>query len=149
MINISSNSTLFFKFFIPVFWSVFFTAFLIGLFIADVEYIGEIPIFMARVAAFVFLAAGLLFFYLFLFPLKRVEVGAENFIVTDYFKNYKYTYDSIEKIAARDWYFFKTRTIFLKSPGSFGKKIHFISSRKRYKKFTEAHPVFAEDKSNV
>lgn len=140
MTNISSNATLFFKFFIPVFWLVFGTAFLIGLLLGDAEYVGEVPMFGARVINLVILLLGLLFFYLYVFPLKRVEAGPEFFIVTNYFKNYRYSYDSIEHIEERDWFFFKTFTIVLKERGSFGKKIHFVGSGKRFGKFRAAHP---------
>jgi len=135
MTHVSSNATLFFKFFIPVFWMVFFTAFFIGLLISDVEYIGNVPMFLARVFSIGFVAVGALFFYLFVLPIKRVEMNSEYFIVTNYFKNYKYSYDSIESIAERDWYFFRTYTIILKESGSFGKKINFVGSRKRFPRF--------------
>lgn len=145
MIHTSSNSTLFFKFFIPVFWTVFFTSFLIGLFISEAEYIGNMPIFLWKVFNLGFIMVGLLFFYLYVLPLKRVEMNAEHFVVTNYFKNYRYSYDSIEHIKERDWYFFRTYTIILKEAGSFGKKINFVGSRKRFPKFREAHPQHFAD----
>jgi len=140
MTHVSSNATLFFKFFIPIFWTVFFTAFFIGLLISEVEYIGNVPMFLARVFSLGFVAIGVLFFYLFVLPLKRVEMNPEYFIVTNYFKNYKYSYDSIESIEERDWYFFRTYTIILKEVGSFGRKINFVGSRKRFPKFREENP---------
>ena len=140
MTHASSNATLFFKFFIPVFWTVFFIAFFIGLLISDVEYIGNVPMFLARVFSIGFVAVGALFFYLFVLPLKRVEMNPEYFIVTNYFKNYKYSYDSIDSIEERDWYFFRTYTIILKESGSFGKKINFVGSRKRFPKFRMENP---------
>lgn len=146
MTHVSSNSTLFFKFFLPVFWTVFFTAFLLALlFFTDADYVGQVPMFMARVLNVVFLAAGLTFFYLYVYPLKRVEMHPDYFIVTDYFKNFKYTYQSVASIKERDWYFFKIYTVVLKEAGSFGRKIHFIGSRKRFKKFRAAHPALFAD----
>ena len=137
MTHVSSNANLFLKFFIPIFWTVFFTGFFIGLLISDVEYIGELPMFLARVLAIGFVLIGALFFYLFVLPLKRIEMNPEYFIATNYFKNYRYSYDSIESIKDRDWYFFRTYTIILKESGSFGKKINFVGSRKRFRKFRE------------
>ena len=66
-------------------------------------------------------------------------MNPEYFIATNYFKNYRYSYDSIESIEERDWYFFRTYTIILKESGSFGKKINFVGSRKRFRKFREAN----------
>jgi hypothetical protein len=144
MTHVSSNANLFFKFFIPVFWTVFFTSFFIGLLISDVEYIGTTPMFLARIFAAAFVVAGALFFYLFVLPLKRIEMNSEYFIATNYFKNYKYSYDSIERIEERDWYFFRTYTIILKESGSFGKKINFVGSRKRFRNFREANSAHFE-----
>lgn len=140
MTHVSSNTTLFFKFFVPVFWTVFFIAFFIGLLITDIDYVVNVPMFLARVFVAGFVIIGVLIFYLFIFPLKRVEMNPEYFVVTDYFKNYKYSYDSINSIEERDWYFFRSYTIILKESGSFGKKINFIGSRKRFPKFREANP---------
>ncbi len=144
MTHVSTNATLFFKFFIPVFWTVFFFAFFIGLLISDVEYIGNIPMFLARVFAIGFVVVGALFFYLVVLPLKRIEMNPEYFIATNYFKNYRYSYDSIESIEERDWYFFRTYTIILKESGSFGKKINFVGSRKRFRKFRAENPALFE-----
>lgn len=144
MTLLSSNSTLFFKFFIPVFWLAFFGAFLTALLLSDAEYMGDIPMFIVRVAFAAFLLVGLLIFHLYVFPLKRVEADENGVVATNYFKNYRYTWDSIEKIGVRDWYFFKTNTIFLKAAGSFGRKIHFISSSKRFRKFKLEHSAILD-----
>ena len=96
--------------------------------------------FLARVINVVFILAGVLFFYLYVMPLKRIEMGENAFVVTNYFKNYQYTYDSIESIKERDWFFFRIYTIILKETGSFGRRINFVGSKKRFSKFREAHP---------
>jgi hypothetical protein len=91
--------------------------------------------FLVRVFVAGFVLVGIFVFYLFIFPIKRIEMSPEYFVATDYFKNYRYSYESIQSIEERDWYFFRTYTIILKESGSFGKKINFIGSQKRFSKF--------------
>lgn len=140
MIHVSSNTTLFFKFFLPVFWAVFFGAFFIGLFFIEEEYIGNIPVFLFKVGAGGFWLLGLFAFYSIIYPLKRIEMGEDKFVATDYFKNFQYSYESVQTIEENDWLLFKAYTIVLKEKGSFGKEMTFIGSNKRWPRFRAAYP---------
>ncbi len=135
MERLSSNLTLFFKFFVPVFWIVFFGAFTIAVFVYRNEFYGAIPGQPLRIGAIIFFVSGLFMFYFTLMQLKRVEGNAEYFLVTDYFKTFRYTYDSIEKITESKFAFLKLATIHLKEKGSFGKRMFFITSSSRYEGF--------------
>ena len=126
---------MFFKFFIPVFWIVFFGAFTVAVFVYRNEFYGEIPGRPLRIGSVIFFASGLVMFYFTLMRLKRVEGNAEHLIITDYFKTFRYTHAGIDKITESKFAFLKLVTIHLKEKGSFGIKIPFIASASRYEEF--------------
>lgn len=139
MERLSSNLTLFFKFFVPIFWIVFFGAFTIAVFAYRDEFYGAVPGQSLQIGTVIFFVSGLFMFYFTLMQLKRVEGNAESFVVTDYFKTFRYTYDSVEKITESRFTFLKLATIHLKEKGSFGKRISFITSSSRYEGFMKQH----------
>lgn len=137
MERLSSNMTLFFKFFVPVFWIVFFGAFTIATFVYQHEFYGKIPGQALRIGALAFFLSGLVMFYFTLMQLKRVEGDASHLMVTDYFKTYRYPLDSIAKITESKFLFLRLSTIHLKEKGSFGVKMPFISSSSQYEEYMQ------------
>ncbi len=141
MIQLSSNSTLFFKIFVPVFWLTFFGA----LWGATVFSVDE-PVFMGfRIASFrigitIFWLVGLAIFYLTSYQLKRVDADHEYIYVSNYFKNFRYPYSNVEKIKTVDLGILDFGSITLVTKGNFGKKIRFIRSNKGFKKYLEMYP---------
>lgn len=135
MERLSSNLTLFFKFFVPVFWIVFFGAFTVAVFAYKNEFYGEIPGRPLRIGSVIFFASGLIMFFLTTMRLKRVEGNSEHLIITDYFKTFRYAHAGIDKITESKFAFIKVVTIHLKEKGSFGIKIPFIASASRYEEF--------------
>lgn len=144
MERVSTNATLFLKIFVPIFWMVFFGAFTVAVFVYDFEYFGNIPKVPFRIGALFFYLSGVLMFYLTLMRLKRVEMDELYIYVTDYFKHYRYPYHNIEKLEESTFLFLQIITIHLKTPGNFGKKITFVSSKARYASFFESHPNLSE-----
>lgn len=147
MERVSSNSTLFFKFFVPIFWIVFFGAFTVATFAYNFEYFGNIPKWPFRIGVLVFFLSGVLMFYFTLMRLKRVEMDELFIYVTDYFKHYRYPYHNVEKFQESNFLFLQIVTLHLKEPGNFGKKVTFISSKNRYESFFETHPNLRELRS--
>jgi hypothetical protein len=135
MERLSSNLTLFFKFFVPIFWIVFFGAFTIAVFAYRNEFYGQVPGQALQIGTVLFFVSGLFMFYFTLMQLKRVDGNAEYLVVTDYFKTFRYSYDSVEKITESRFAFLKLATIHLKEKGSFGKRMFFITSSSRYEGF--------------
>ncbi len=76
--------------------------------------------------------------------LKRVDMDEDFMYVSNYFKTFRYTYPSIEKIKERDFLLFYTIHVHLKEAGEFGKKIVFISRSKKLDRYLKAHPKVAE-----
>lgn len=136
MQRVSSNLTLFFKIFIPVFWSVFFGAMLIAFFVNKTEFFFNTANF--RIGAIVFYLSGLIMYYFMLFRLKRVELDDEFAYVSNYFKTFRYPWRNIIEIQETSFIIFTICTMKLKEGGYFGEKIVFIASRNHYKKYMES-----------
>ena len=134
MQRISTNLTLFYKFFIPVFYIAFFGAFTwVSFTLSGIS----LPTRLLIVVLFVL--TGLLLYFTF-FQLKRVEIDEEHIYVTNYFKHLRYSHNSVEKIVERDFMLFRIATIHLHQSGSFGKKLIFVPSGSLYNDFWKNHP---------
>ena len=75
--------------------------------------------------------------------IKRIEMDEEYIYATNYFKTFRYPYDSVESVSEQDYLLFKTLSFRLKEDGTFGKKISCIQSQKLYKDFILDHPKVA------
>lgn len=147
MNRLSSSVTLILKLFFPVFWVIFFGSFTVAFVFYDgYNMVFSNPAFKA--GAVLFFLAGVMLLYLSLWQLRRVEVDEEYFYVTDYFKTVRIPFPLVEKITESNWLIFTTLTIRLKNKGYFGKKIHFIQSKKNVDDFlrsrVDLHPFFEE-----
>lgn len=144
MQRLSTNLTLFFKFFIPVFWLVFFGAFLAAIFIYGDELASGFSSLSFRLGAVAFYLSGLVLFYFTLFPLKRLEADAEFLYITNYFKTLRYSWDSIEEIKESKFLFFTLGTVSLKEKGLLGQHHRFIASNRNYRQFWTEYPQLEE-----
>lgn len=127
MLRLSSNMTLVLKVFIPTFWIVFFTLFLIAIFISDSE---ALPLFHFPLYRYGFVAFYLLFLaflYFTFIQLKRVDMDSESIYVTNYIKTYRYPLADIKSFKMVDNIIFKLGIIELHAKGKFGKKIYFYA----------------------
>lgn len=140
MYRVSTNLTLFFKFFIPVFWIVFFGSFTLAVFAYGAE-LGSLfgrPSFKwGTLASF---SGGVLLLALTLMRLKRVELNEDFVYVTDYFRSYRYPWHNIAAIEESDFMFIRLVRITFKTPGKFGRRIRFMASHRLYAAFWAAHP---------
>jgi hypothetical protein len=140
MYRISSNWTLFLKIFFPTAWMTFFGLLTLAIILADP---GELPIGGGIVFKIVFVTGFivfLLFIWLTVIRLKRVDFGDEGIYVSNYFKTYRYKYEDVSKIKENNLGLFILGTIELKDKGSFGKNIYLIISKIHYQDFLEKHP---------
>jgi len=140
MQRVSSNLTLFYKFFIPVFWTVFFGAVTLAVIFSDYAYVGTIPRSTFQIMVVTFFLSGIVMFAFTLLRLKRVEMSPDFIYVTNYFKNYRYPYHNIEKLEISSFFLFHTASLYLRQPGSFGRKVTFVASYYRLRDFLDNHP---------
>jgi hypothetical protein len=127
--RVSSNITIFLKLFLPTAWIVFFALFTLSIFIVDEV---SLPFLTSPVFKYPFLAAFLLFFLLIyktIMQLKRLELGEENYIVSNYFKTVRFQYRDIDSIDTASLGRFQLVTFNLSGPGSFGKRMYFLVSK--------------------
>ena len=107
MQRVSTNLTLFYKFFVPIFWIVFFGSVTIAAVLSDNAIFGEFSGRPFRIGLVFFFLSGLAMFGFTLMRLKRVEMSADHLYVTNYFKHLRYPYRDIEKIAESEFLIFR------------------------------------------
>ncbi len=141
--NVSSNSTVFLKYFLPTIWTVFFgTLFVVILFAGQVN-VGTIDSTIFKyIYGFAFLAI-IIFMYFTFFKLKRVEFDESSVYITNYVKVYRYPFSSIEHVTKHHYGWWLIYRIELKEAGFFGKKSTFIASKKRLTAFLNDNPEVA------
>jgi len=133
--RISSDLTLLFKFFIPVFWTVFFGAMTLAFWLTPMG----MDYKSVRIIYTGILVSGIILLYLTVFQLKRIEIHPEYIFITNYFKYYRYPLADIEKMTFKRVPIFTIGTVILKEKGSLGKKAIFIASKSRLKSFVQEY----------
>ena len=128
------------KWLLPVIWTSFFgTLTLLVVAAVPFEGSGPIPVWAAKLLAVSFFGSGLLLLYLMFMRLKRVDFGETHFYVSNYFRTYRYTYDSVQKITLEKGLFARRAIIHFHSPSSFGLRVTFLPSH-RLEEFIKAYP---------
>lgn len=144
MHRVSTNLTLFYKFFIPIFWIVFCGSVTVAVLAYPFKYVGNIPAGSFRFGVLFFYLASVLLLAFTLMRLKRVEADGHFFYVTNYFKTARYPFHSIEQVAERKFFFFNIATIHFKEKGIFGKRAFFVPSKPRLREFWDTNPEMKE-----
>jgi hypothetical protein len=136
-IRLSSNWTLILRLFIPIAWITFFSSFLLSSFLANPVEVPQLAKHSFRLAVLAFILGGIGFFYFTFFRLKRVDADEQFIYVTNYFKTYRYTFDSIERIQIYDHILFKGIHIILRDKGKFGRRLIFLPKMLHFNRFIE------------
>ncbi len=144
MQRVSTNLTTFLKLAVPTVWIVFFTTLLIAILLVDKQTLPFLTTTSFRLGYIIVYLIFFAFLYMTVMQLKRLELGEENYLVSNYFKTYKMIYSDIESIRILPLWRFKIMTIRLKAKSSFGKKLHVLLSSHLYELFLENHPKTAE-----
>ena len=138
-VRVSSYWTLFLKIFIPTVWIVFFGA--VTIFVTVLNGLGNISLGLSVKAAIIGLyAIGFVLLYISFLRLKRVEMTAEHFFVTNYFKTFRYTYQSLKNIKELDFLIMQIVIFEFVEKSAFGKKVFFVRRRKIWNEFVSEHP---------
>ncbi|WP_116125480.1 hypothetical protein [Lewinella sp. IMCC34183] len=136
MLRLSSNLTLFLKLFLPVFWTTIMVGVTLVAWFAPEHYFGGIPLQSLRYGVVFLLLMGVGTFWLALWPLKRVETNGEYLYVSNYFRTARYhLVEDVEEITENRFLFFKLATVRLRGPGTFGRNLRFLTSRKQFDTF--------------
>ena len=135
MQRVSTNLTLFYKLFIPIFWAVFFGCAVVALLIVNPPYIAGIKSPFWKLLLGGSYVLGLLLIWWAIARLKRVEMDEHFVYVTNYFKTARYPWHAIEHVGERDWLIWHPVDITFKQAGTFGKKVTFVPSKTHFNSF--------------
>jgi len=128
---LSSNSTLFWRVFIPIFGTVFFTGLLLTfLLIPGEDLYLPFPILWGRVFIFVIWIGWFLLMRLTLWRFKRVDASNTHFFVTNYWITVRYPWSDVEKTEEKKRLGRRIVNIYLRAPGRFGQKISFLPDKR-------------------
>jgi hypothetical protein len=140
MTQLSSNSTLFWRIFLPFFLTIAFTMLSAAAILnEDVQIFG----FKGTVKKVFFLGIWtlvMLFIAKTGWKMRRIEANPDNFTVTDFWKNARYTWDSVERIESGRLLWVSVVDIHLHEAGVFGKRISFRASKSNMKEFLAQNP---------
>ncbi len=132
--QLSSTATLYLKFLVTIFWTVFFGSFAVAFWtLEDSQIIGGTHF---RWIFSLFVAAGILLLFRTLFRLKRVDTEKDALIITNYFKSYRFPFSLIERVKILPVLFsYKIVILYFTKRTAFGKKIFFLSNTVRLEEF--------------
>ncbi len=137
--RLSSNLTLFFKFFVPVLWSTLVGCLLAAVWLLPAEQLPVSATPSLRWGLIFFFLTGLALFGLVLLPLKRIEADAHFVYVTNYFRAARYPWHNVQGISETGVFGLGYATVFLREGGTFGRRMRFLSSSRKLRKFYQAH----------
>ena len=140
MIRLSSAWTLVLKLFFPVFYIVFMGAWSIS-----TIYLGDevSPVFehwVYRISMVILFITGVLLFRYTTWRLKRLDGSSTHFYITDYFKTFRYSFDSLYELKPISFGPFHFLRIKLKEKGSFGIKMYILIEKSVWEQYLIAHP---------
>ncbi len=141
--QLSSNSTLFYRLFVPTLWLGFFGAFFLAIFFSEKPEIGGLNLNSLKWELLAFVLTFVVVFKFTLWKLLRIDADMEYIYVTNYFRTVRYPLQDVEKIEVSRGFIYQYGTLYLKGKGYFGQNLSFIASKPRVEKFIAAEPVIA------
>lgn len=125
--QLSSNSTLFWRVFVPIFGTVFLAGFLIGfLLTAEEELYLPVSALWARLAVAALLLSWLLLVRRTLWRLKRIDADDAFLYVTNYWTTVRYPWSEVLRFEEKRRMGRRIIDLHLRAPGRFGQKISFL-----------------------
>ncbi len=141
MYRLSSNATLFFKIFLPVFWTTIMVGINVVAWFASENNSESAQLQSLRYGLLFTLVMGAAGFWLLFWPLKRVETDGKDVYVSNYFRTAHYSWEhDVAGIEESNFLGFRLCWLELNGVGSFGRRMRFLGSRKLMAGFKEAFP---------
>ncbi len=137
--NLSSNMTLFWRVFLPVFGTVFFTGLLVALWVTTEEDL-YLPysVWWPRGIALALWLGWLYYVRAMLWPLKRIDADDAHLYVTNYWVTVRYPWTDVERLEEVKKVGRRFVLLHLKAPGRFGQVIRFLPGS-RYQEWMQEH----------
>lgn len=125
---VSTRWTLFLKLILPTLWTCFFGGMALAMLFVELQVNEPFSPLTARLMMFSFAVSTVGLLYLLFMRVKWVAMDAEHFYISNFFKSYKYTYDSVAAIEETKILWWRRITIHFHQPSAFGKSVFFIAS---------------------
>ncbi|MEO5581524.1 MAG: hypothetical protein ABIR66_02440 [Saprospiraceae bacterium] len=142
MTRVSSGWTLVLKIFLPVFYGVFMLTWTV----ATIKSGDEVsPLFETRfykIAMTTLFIIGMLIVRYTVWRLKRMDISNPYIYVTDYFKTFRYTVDSIDSMNTFYIGWLKFLRVELREKGSLGKRFIVLLEKSMWDSYLDTHPDF-------
>lgn len=131
MTLLSSNSTLLYRLFLPMFFTIFMGATCIAAWTDEDGGIlsDTLPPHVGNIVWTLLFSIWLWIVIRKMWSLRRVEVDTENLYVSNYWHTAKYGLEDIEALTQRKTLWLPMATIRLRGKGRFGRDIRFIKGR--------------------
>ncbi len=125
--HLSSNATLFWRVFLPVFGTVFLSGMLLAFWLIDPDdlYLNY-SIWWPRILLGLLWLAWLFFIWKKLFPLKRIDADSSHLFVTNYWITVRYPWTDVAGMQPGKWLGRPAISLQLNAPGRFGRNINFF-----------------------
>lgn len=140
MIRLSSGWTLVLRLFIPVFYLVFMGALTLATIIQGSEVSPVFDTWIYRVTMISLLLIGILMIRFTVWRLLRLDASSTHLFITDFFKTFRYSLESIDSIQPFKILFWKFIKIRLKEKGSFGQGLYILLEGNLWNQYIDAHP---------
>ncbi|HNR07184.1 MAG TPA: hypothetical protein PKM27_07710 [Saprospiraceae bacterium] len=140
MNRLSSGWTLVLRLFVPVFYVVFMGALTLATLSQGADLSPVFGTWIYRLAMPGLVLAGILTLRFTVWKLLRLDASPDHFYITNYFRTYRYSLDSIESIRPFGLFFLKFIKIKLKEKGSLGKELYILVERELWDQYADAHP---------
>lgn len=142
--SVSSRWTFLLKLAFPLLWLIIMGGISILILVSPLESIKEpfSPMAAKSLVLSFFLLVLVIFYYLF-GSCKWVGMTDTHLYVSNFFRNFKYTHDSIASFEETNMLLFTKVTLHFHQAGQFGKSVSFIRSH-YWKYFLEKHPQVLE-----
>jgi len=140
MIRLSSGWTLLLRLFIPVFYLVFMGALTGATIIQGADVSPVFGTWIYRLTMLGLLTLGVVTIRFTLWKLLRLDASSSHFFITNYFKTFRYSLESIESIQPFKLFFWTFIQIKLKERGSLGKNLYVLLERRLWVQYLDTHP---------
>lgn len=137
--NLSSNTTLAWRVFLPVFGGVFWSGMVLAFWLIDEEDL-YLPysVWWPRIIFLLLWLGWIYFVRRSLWPLKRIDADDEHIFVTNYWTTARYPWTDVERLEKCRHLGRKAIVLHLKAPGYFGQRILFLSAS-HFPQWMETH----------
>lgn len=127
---LSSNYTLFWRIFLPIFSTVFLIGLLVAFYLTEEDemVMPLVPLSWARTGIVLVLAAWIFLLYRTLWRLKRVDADGRFVYITNYWTTVRYPWEDIACFQMKNTRGTGTWRLELKAKGRFGQVIYFFPS---------------------